>query len=218
VLAARGATVTLVTTVALPTPPAIQVVAVETAAEMEAAVFDRADGAAVIVMAAAVADFRPKSSVDYKLKKADGVPDVILEPTPDILAGLGAVRRAGQTLVGFAAETVMSGTAGPKASERDRLVEYARAKLVSKGADIVVANDVAAPQTGFAHDTNAVVIVSADGTVVDVGLRSKLAVASAVADAIQAYRGRSASGADDQISPVPAAVPAAPSPRAEEAP
>jgi phosphopantothenoylcysteine decarboxylase/phosphopantothenate--cysteine ligase len=248
VLAARGATVTLVTTVALATPVGVHVVSVETAAEMEAAVCDRANRAEVIVMAAAVADFRPKSSVDHKLKKADGVPDVILEPTPDILAGLGRSRRAGQILVGFAAETIMpadsgsadsgsadsgsaasgsadsgsadsgSAASGSAASGHELLVDYARTKLASKGADIVVANDVAAPRTGFAHDTNAVVIVTADGMVVDVGLRSKLAVASAVVDAVEAYRGRSMRRSDDHVSPFHAAVPAEPTPRAEEAP
>jgi phosphopantothenoylcysteine decarboxylase/phosphopantothenate--cysteine ligase len=218
VLAARGATVTLVTTVELPTPSHVEVVSVETAAEMEEAVGHRAGRADVVVMAAAVADFRPKSSVDFKLKKADGVPDVILEPTPDILAALGRSRRRGQTLVGFAAETVT--TAAASSGEPSRLVELARVKLASKGVDIIVANDVAAPKTGFAHDTNAVVIVAADGTVTDVGLRSKQAVAMAVADAIEAYRGRSAWPADDPVapdSPAHAAGPAPPISRPEEA-
>ena len=104
-LARRGARVTLISTVALPAPEAVEVVEVETAAEMEAAVLARAADADVIVMAAAVADFRPKAIAGQKLKKADGPPEVILEPTPDILAALGARRRPGQVLVGFAAET-----------------------------------------------------------------------------------------------------------------
>ena len=103
--AARGASVTLVSTVDLPPPPGVVVEHVETAAEMQAAVERLADDADVVVMAAAVADFRPKAPADGKLKKRDGVPEIILEPTPDILAGLGARKRPGQVLVGFAAET-----------------------------------------------------------------------------------------------------------------
>ncbi len=92
----------------------------------------RAGQADVVVMAAAVADFRPKVATDTKLHKADGVPDLVLEATPDILAELGRRRRAGQVLVGFAAET-------------DEVAERAVAKLVAKGVDLMVANDVSAP-------------------------------------------------------------------------
>ncbi len=183
VLAGRGATVTLVTTVGLPVAPGVEVLSVETAAEMERVVAERAGGAEVIVMAAAVADFRPKSVVGTKLKKADGVPDLVLEPTPDILTGLARTRRPGQVLVGFAAETV-----APTAGERDLLIDAARSKLAAKGVDVVVANDVAAAHTGFGHETNAVVIVAADGAVVDVGLRPKQAVAVAVVEAVEGYR------------------------------
>jgi phosphopantothenoylcysteine decarboxylase/phosphopantothenate--cysteine ligase len=177
-LAERGARVTLVSTVALPAPPTVEVVPVETAAEMEAAVFVRSGEADVIVMAAAVADYRPKEVAPHKLKKADGPPEVVLEPTPDILAGLGARRRPGQLLVGFAAET-----AGPDGG-RDRLRAYARSKLEAKNIDLVVANDVAAPGVGFAHDTNAVLILGTDGRETEVPLASKTEVARAVVDAI----------------------------------
>jgi phosphopantothenoylcysteine decarboxylase/phosphopantothenate--cysteine ligase len=204
VLAARGAAVTLVTTVSLPAPTGAVVVAVETAAEMEAAVRRYRDDVAVVVMAAAVADFRPKSVADHKLKKSDGVPEVVLEPTPDILAGLGGSRRPGQILVGFAAETVTDGAAA--ASDHERLVDHARTKLAAKGVDVIVANDVAAAGVGFAHDTNAVVIVTADGVVTDVGLRSKHAVASAVVDVIAGYRVR----AESRRSAAPPATDAAP--------
>ena len=88
--AARGASVTVVTTVGRPVPAGAEVVAVETAAEMEAAVMARAASTDVVVMAAAVADFRPKAAVDHKIKKEGGPPEIVLEPTPDILAGLGA--------------------------------------------------------------------------------------------------------------------------------
>src|SRR5690606_18942867 len=103
--AARGAKVTLVTTAALPVPPGADVVRVETAAEMDEAVRAVAPAADVIVMAAAVADFRPAAASTTKIKKDEGVPEIVLEPTVDILAGLGRTKRPDQTLVGFAAET-----------------------------------------------------------------------------------------------------------------
>ena len=103
--AARGAEVTIVSTVSLPTPPGATVRRVETAAEMDVEMQQAADDHDVIIMAAAVADFRPANVADGKLKKGDGAPEIVLEPTPDILAGLGARKRAGQVLVGFAAET-----------------------------------------------------------------------------------------------------------------
>ncbi len=185
-LAARGATVTLVTTTDRAVPPGVSAVRIETAAEMATAVGDHGAGADVVVMAAAVADFRPAAVVGHKLKKTEGVPEVVLEATPDILAGLGATRRPGQVLVGFAAET--PGHDGRPS--RDALVALATAKLAAKGVDLVVANDVAEPGAGFAHDTNAVVIVAADGTVTDVGMRPKAEVAVAVADAIDTARHR----------------------------
>jgi phosphopantothenoylcysteine decarboxylase/phosphopantothenate--cysteine ligase len=171
-LARRGAAVELISTVPQPAPAGVSVTPVETAAEMERAVGARADGANVVVMAAAVADFRPKAVADAKLKKADGPPEVVLEPTPDILAGLGARRRPGQVLVGFAAET------------GGGLRRYAEEKLAAKALDLVVANDVSAPGVGFSHDTNAVLIVGAAGNVIDIPLSTKDAIATAVVDAI----------------------------------
>ena len=177
-LAALGAQVTLVSAASgLPVPQRVQLVAVNTAAEMEEAVMARRD-ADVVVMAAAVADFRPKAPADAKIKKAEGPPEVILEPTTDILAALGASRRPGQILVGFAAET-------PGAeSAREDLIGYARAKLASKGADLIVANNVSAPGVGFAHDTNEVIIVGCDGTQIDVPLSGKAEVAKAIVAAV----------------------------------
>jgi len=169
--AQRGAKVTLVTTVGLPTPPAADVVRVETAGEMEQAVQAAETSADVVVMAAAVADFRPAHVAERKLKKQAGVPEIVLEPTPDILAGLGARKRPGQTIVGFAAET-------------DEVRENAAAKLAAKGADLIVANDVTAPGAGFEHDTNHVVILNADGTEHEVPLADKRAIARAVFDAV----------------------------------
>jgi phosphopantothenoylcysteine decarboxylase/phosphopantothenate--cysteine ligase len=138
-------------------------------------VHERAPGADVVVMAAAVADFRPVLVADQKLKKAAGVPEIVLEPTEDILAELGAAKPAGQTVVGFAAETT-------------DVAANAQDKLVRKGADLLVANDVAAPGVGFEHDTNAVVIYGAGGAVAEVALASKAEVAERVVDAIVAHR------------------------------
>ncbi len=170
--AARGAEVTLVTTVARPSNPAVEQVAVATASEMLGAVTSRADASDVIIMAAAVADFRPKTTAERKLKKADGVPSIELERTEDILATLGARRRAGQVIVGFAAET-------------NDVLANAAAKLSRKGADLLVANNVALPEVGFAHDTNAVTILDADGGSVDVPLTTKATVAEVVLDAVE---------------------------------
>jgi phosphopantothenoylcysteine decarboxylase/phosphopantothenate--cysteine ligase len=172
--AARGAAVTLVTTVDLPAPPGATVEPVETAAEMQAALHRHGD-ADVIVMAAAVADFRPKAPATGKLKKHDGPPEIVLEPTPDILAGLGRAKRPGQTLVGFAAET-------------DDLLANARAKLAAKHLDLIVANDVGAPGVGFGHDTNAVVLLRADADPVTIDLRDKRSIAEAVLDAVVELR------------------------------
>ena len=167
----RGAEVVLVTTSSQPRPAAAEVVDVETAAQMEDAVLARSADADVVVMAAAVADFRPKACTDTKLHKADGIPELVLEATNDILAELGRRRRTGQVLVGFAAET-------------DDVPDRARAKLVAKGVDLMVANDVSAPRVGFDHDTNAVTIFGADGTVTSVPLAAKGAVADAVLDRV----------------------------------
>jgi phosphopantothenoylcysteine decarboxylase/phosphopantothenate--cysteine ligase len=114
-------------------------------------------------------------AADHKLKKRDGVPEILLEPTPDIVAGLGAVKPSGQTLVGFAAET-------------DDLIDNALRKLAAKHLDLIVANDVGAPSTGFQHDTNAVTMFTAAGDPVRVDLTDKRAVAGAVIDRIVSLR------------------------------
>lgn len=171
--AARGATVVMVTTTDRGVPPGASVHRVETAAQMAEAVLDAAATADVVVMAAAVADFRPVQAASAKLDKADGVPILALEPTQDILAELGRRRRPGQVLVGFAAQT-------------GDLEERAWAKLRAKQVDLVVANDVAAPGAGFDVDTNAVVIVGADGSRTEVALTDKRQVAEAVLDRVVA--------------------------------
>jgi phosphopantothenoylcysteine decarboxylase/phosphopantothenate--cysteine ligase len=175
---ARGAEVVLVTTTTPPAHLGVEVVPVESAAQMHDAVMAHADSADVVVMAAAVADFRPVVVADTKLKKADGPPQIVLEPTVDILAELGRRKPAGQVLVGFAAET-------------NEVDANARDKLARKNADLIVANDVSAPGVGFEHDTNAVVIHGADMEQT-VSLTDKRSVARAVFDAVVAKRaGRS---------------------------
>jgi phosphopantothenoylcysteine decarboxylase/phosphopantothenate--cysteine ligase len=169
--AARGAQVVLVTAATLTSPVGMTVVRVDTAAEMEAAMLEHSAVAEVVVMAAAVADFRAKSPSDRKLHKSDGVPDVVLEPTPDILAELGRHRRPGQVVVGFAAET-------------HEVAERAAAKLRDKGVDFMVANDVSAAHVGFDHDTNAVTIIGSDGNRREVALASKRQVAEAILDCV----------------------------------
>jgi phosphopantothenoylcysteine decarboxylase/phosphopantothenate--cysteine ligase len=179
--AARGALVTLVTTASLPAPVGAKVIDVVSAADMQAAVMPIAPDHDVVVMAAAVADFRPAVVADHKLKKdelaaaADGSPLIVLEPTHDFLVDLGRDKRLGQLVVGFAAET-------------NDLVVNARKKLEKKNLDLIVANDVAAPGVGFEHDTNAVVLVRADGVDQDVPLTDKRSVARAVLDAVVALR------------------------------
>jgi phosphopantothenoylcysteine decarboxylase / phosphopantothenate---cysteine ligase len=170
--AARGATVTLVLGPAtIAPPPAMEVVRVQTADEMHSAVVDRFVAADVLVMAAAVADFRPKAPNESKMKKEAGIPDLMLEPTPDILAELGERRRPGQFLVGFAAET-------------DDVEDAGREKLRSKRLDALVANAVGRDGTGFGSETNEATILVADGRDVPMHTWSKAALASAVCDLI----------------------------------
>jgi phosphopantothenoylcysteine decarboxylase / phosphopantothenate---cysteine ligase len=147
----RGAAVTAVLGPGASVPPGVEVVSVQTAEEMRDAVLDRFDDADAVVMAAAVADFRPKAFADQKLKKDAGVPELILEATPDILGELGE-RRADQVLVGFAAET-------------EDLEQAGRRKLDAKGLDLVVVNLVGREGTGFGADTNEAMLLGATGDV-----------------------------------------------------
>ena len=181
--ARRGAKVTLV---AGPTnlshPPGIEIVDVQTASEMRDAIFAAAPDADVIVKAAAVADFQPESHAGRKLKKAEGPPEIKLVPTPDILAELGSrpeARKPGGVLVGFAAETEQ---------DVERLKQLARAKLDSKRADMIVANEVGTHDSGFGVRTNRAVIATRDA-VVDVGLVSKEALAKALIDRVVDFLG-----------------------------
>ena len=166
-----GAGVVLVTTVAQPADAGIEIVRVESAQEMHDAVMEHAAAADAVIMAAAVADFRPKASSIQKIKKADGVPDIVLEPTIDILAALGRAKRPGQVVVGFAAET-------------ERLREHATAKLAAKRVDLMVANDVSAPDAGFEVDTNRALLLGADGSSEATELLSKEALARLVLERV----------------------------------
>jgi len=171
--AARGAAVTLVTTVDRPVPPGVEAIAVSSAADMQAAIMPIADAHDVIIMAAAVADFRPADPATRKIKKSDdgSVPTIELERTHDFLVDLGAQKPAGHVLVGFAAET-------------DDVLANAMRKLERKRLDLIVANDVAAEGVGFEHDTNAVVILGADGSQTHVPLGSKRVIADAILDEV----------------------------------
>jgi phosphopantothenoylcysteine decarboxylase/phosphopantothenate--cysteine ligase len=169
--ARRGADVTLVTTVDRPAPPGVtDVVRVETAAEMADAVLGRYPDVDVVVMAAAVADFKPKATAPEKIKKASGPPEIVLEPTVDILAELGR-KKFMQYLVGFAAET-------------ERLVEQAAAKMAAKQVDLMVANDVTAPGSGFEVDTNRAVLIAPDGTTRQLPQMPKIELADAIWDRV----------------------------------
>jgi phosphopantothenoylcysteine decarboxylase / phosphopantothenate---cysteine ligase len=175
--ARRGADVTLVrANVSLPIPAGVRSIAVETAAELANALKAEFEAADVLVMAAAPADFRPATPDAGKISKLghDGLV-LELEPTTDILAALAAARRPGQTLVGFAAE------------HGGGAVERGRAKLVRKGLDAVVVNDISRSDIGFDSEENEVTIVLADGER-PVRRAPKTEVAGAILDAVQELR------------------------------
>jgi phosphopantothenoylcysteine decarboxylase/phosphopantothenate--cysteine ligase len=170
----RGAEVTLVSgPTALPIPPGVELLPVCTAEEMEKALNSRFAWSTVLVMAAAVADFRPKYFTSKKIKKSSGSLERLeLEPTTDILEQL-AKRRTSQILVGFAAET------GP-------VLPNAIDKLRHKGLDLVVGNNVAAEGAGFGSDTNEAVLVDRTGRVTELGLLPKRLLADRILDAVLA--------------------------------
>jgi phosphopantothenoylcysteine decarboxylase/phosphopantothenate--cysteine ligase len=174
--ARRGAQVTLIAAnLSLPVPNGARLVEVQTAAELERACEKEFDSADVLVMAAAVADFRPTHAAETKLKKDQGVPKLELEPTVDVLSALAERRRTGQVLVGFAAE------------HGSDAVSFGREKLSRKGLDAIVVNDVSRPGIGFDADENEVTIVSAAGEQ-RVTRASKSLIAQAVLDEIERLR------------------------------
>lgn len=170
----RGARVVLVSgPTALPEPGGLELVRVRSAAQMERAVDEKAAGATIVAMAAAVSDYRPDAVAPNKIKKREGPLELSLVRTADILATLGAQKK-GRFLVGFAAET-------------DAVRENARAKLAAKNLDLIVANDVGRADAGFAADTNAALLIDAAGEV-EVPLVSKRELAERIWDRVVEMR------------------------------
>jgi phosphopantothenoylcysteine decarboxylase/phosphopantothenate--cysteine ligase len=168
----RGAEVILISgPVPLPLPRRdIKFVPVRSAEEMEKAVFANLKGTSVVIMAAAVSDYRPKVMSDRKIKKEEFDSSLTLERTDDILGRLGK-KKADRILVGFAAET-------------DDLVANAQKKLQGKNLDMIVANDVSIPGAGFASDTNQVKILYPSGDVKDLPMMSKMEVSRFILDEV----------------------------------
>jgi len=167
--ARRGARVTVVAgPVELPDPPGLEVLHVETSAEMAEVVFGRYENVNAVVMAAAVADFRPSRAVEGKVKKEAGPLELELERTVDILATLGK-EKENQVLVGFAAET-------------DNVVGEGRRKLTEKNLDLLVANEVGRAGTGFGSETNRAAILAATGDDVELRDWTKADLAGAICD------------------------------------
>jgi len=156
--------------VSLPEPDGVRVVHVETAQEMYDTVMAEVAGVDVVVKAAAVADFRPARHTDRKLKKESGVPEIALEPTPDVLRELGE-RADPPILVGFAAET-------------DDLESAGRRKLTDKHLDLIVVNEVGREGTGFGSETNDAMILSAGGDDVPLRTWTKRELAGAILDRV----------------------------------
>jgi phosphopantothenoylcysteine decarboxylase/phosphopantothenate--cysteine ligase len=171
--ARRGAEVTLVTAAEAPHNVGFEVISVETAQDMADAVWERAAAVDIVIMAAAVADFRPKGMEDTKLRRSDGLPLIDLEPTPDILGGIAALEHR-PFLVGFAAETGS--------------LEGALHKATHKGVDLLVGNDVTKAGSGFATDTNEVTLYTPSGETDSWPLLSKSDVARRLWDRILAER------------------------------
>jgi phosphopantothenoylcysteine decarboxylase/phosphopantothenate--cysteine ligase len=172
----RGAQVTLISgPTYLPSPVGCRRIEVESAADMHKEILSHLKEADVVIMAAAVADFRPADQAKKKIKKADGVPALELEATVDILRQMGEQRQ--QTgrpavLVGFAAES-------------EALEANARRKLQEKGLDLIVANDISAGDSGFGVDTNRVTIIDAEGSLQTLPLLSKMEVAESVMERVE---------------------------------
>jgi phosphopantothenoylcysteine decarboxylase / phosphopantothenate---cysteine ligase len=174
----RGAEVVLVTSSWLPDVAGAKVVRVTSARDLRDAVLTEASSADAVVMAAAVADYRPVERLPTKRKKTEAL-TVELVQNPDVLLELGRARRAGQVLVGFAAET---------GDEAGSVLDHGRAKLERKGCDLLVVNEVGEPghPTGFETEQNAAVVLAADGTATEVPLGSKDALADVVWDLVVA--------------------------------
>ena len=172
-----GASVTLVTASDLPRPVGAEIINVSSAEQMQQAVLDHLSSADALLMAAAVADFRPQTRAAQKIKKkddSDDAPTIVLTRTPDILLSVKERRAADghpHVVVGFAAES-------------EKLLTHARAKLERKGLDLLIANDITAPDAGFEVDTNRVVILGADGSQTPLALASKTRIAEAIVERV----------------------------------
>jgi len=172
---ARGAHVILVSgPVAIKPPAAAEFLPVKTAAEMRDAVFAHLEPATVVVKCAAVADFRPAIAAEQKIKKSAAKISLELEPTPDILAELGR-KKGNRILIGFAAET-------------ENLLDYARAKLTAKNCDMVVANLVGQPGSGFESEDNTVLLALRTGEAIEVPRAGKRDIADRILDQVAALR------------------------------
>ncbi len=168
---ARGAQVTLVSTVTLPAPGGAEVISVESAEEMRQAVLARFEETDIVIKAAAVADFRPTVMAEKKIKKAsDEMLTIVLQRNPDILQELGQ-RKTRQFLVGFAAET-------------HDLEAYAKEKIAKKNLDMIVANDVTAAGAGFGTETNIVKFLYPDGGKTELACMPKRVVADKLLDEV----------------------------------
>ena len=166
----RGADVTLVTSMPDHVPLGVDVLCAQTAKDMEDLVMRNQGEFDVIIMAAAIADFRPAEVSDHKIKKTKGIKSLELEKTHDFLIDLGQGKRPGQTIVGFAAET-------------EDLERNAIEKLKKKNLNLIVANNVSLPDVGFSHDTNEVTIISEDSKWT-LPLSEKRIIADGILDAV----------------------------------
>lgn len=172
----RGAEVVLVSgPSALPEPSGMKVIHIESAAQMRESVLQEFPDADIVIKAAAVADYRAREIAANKIKKNEETLTLVLEKNPDILKELGSLKRKGQILVGFAAET-------------QNLLEFARQKLEKKNLDFIVANDVTKPNAGFNTETNLVKLLSRDGGIEEFPLMSKRELAGIILDRVEALK------------------------------
>lgn len=176
----RGAKVTLISgKTNLTAPVGVELVAIKSAQDMYEAVTSRANEQNIIIKAAAVADYRPATVADQKLKKKDDDMSIALERTKDILAYLGEHKQEGQVLCGFAMET-------------EQMVEHAKAKLVKKNLDLIAANNVKVAGAGFGTDTNVVTLITRD-EIRELELMSKEEVSMQLTDEVlRIYREKQA--------------------------
>jgi phosphopantothenoylcysteine decarboxylase/phosphopantothenate--cysteine ligase len=170
----RGADVTLVSgPMSVAAPPAVAVTTVESTDEMKGAIDSALPSTDVLIMAAAPADFRPSDPANSKIKKSDSPAPIALAPTPDILQSTRGKRRQDSVVVGFALET-------------NDVLANGRRKLASKDLDLIVVNDATEPGAGFGTDTNRVTLIARDGAESRLPLMSKVEVADAILDRVEA--------------------------------